>query len=113
MIIYKQSFPIILVMKLIIYEIRHNNIPDQFYIGSTNNFSSRKSKHKKNVFNRVGKLYWSKLYLFIRQNGGWCNVTMKKIFEDVCETKDVIRQKEQYYIDLFKPTLNSCKACII
>ena len=97
-------------MKLIIYEIRHKNIPDQFYIGSTKCFSSRMSKHKKNVKNRVGKLYWSKLYLFIRENGGWDNITMSVIFEDECESRDEIRQKEQYYIDWHKPTLNSCKA---
>lgn len=102
-------------MKYVIYEIRHKIIPTEFYIGSTNNFSSRKSKHKKNTTNKVSKLYWTKLYLFIRNNGGWDNVEMKHIFKGEC-IEDAsgrgldIKQKEQYYIDLLKPTLNSIKS---
>jgi hypothetical protein len=102
-------------MKYVIYEIRHKLIPTEFYIGSTNNFSSRKSKHKKNTTNKVSKLYWTKLYLFIRSNGGWDNVEMKPIFKGECfgeglEKNLDIKQKEQYYIDLHKPTLNSIKS---
>ena len=99
-------------MKYVIYEIRHKLLTTEFYIGSTNKFSSRKSKHKKNVNNKVGKLYWSKLYLFIRKNGGWDNIIMDKLYEGECETKDDIRIKEQYYIDTMNPTLNSIKSYI-
>ena len=53
-------------MKCYIYKIENNNDKDQFYIGSTLNLSRRKSHHKKNVRNRVGKLYWCKLYVYIR-----------------------------------------------
>jgi hypothetical protein len=94
-------------MKYVIYEIRHKLIPTEFYIGSTNNFSSRKSKHKKNTTNKVSKLYWSKLYLFIRKNGGWDNVEMKPIFKGEGIN---VKEKEQYYIDTLKPTLNSIKS---
>jgi len=102
-------------MKYVIYEIRHKLILTEFYIGSTNNFSSRKSKHKKNTTNKVSKLYWTKLYLFIRSNGGWDNVEMKPIFtgeciEDASGRGLYIKQKEQYYIDFNKPTLNSIKS---
>jgi hypothetical protein len=55
----------------------------------------------------VGKLYWSKLYLFIRNNGGWDNFEMKPIFKG--EGLD-IKEKEQYFIDLHKPTLNSIRS---
>ena len=68
-------------MKCYIYKIQNNNDPEQFYIGSTLNLSRRKSHHKKNVKNKVGKLYWTKLYLYIRNNGGWENFTFTKIDE--------------------------------
>ena len=66
-------------MKCYIYRIQNNNDPEQFYIGSTLNLSRRKSHHKKNVKNRVGKLYWTKLYQYIREHGGWDNFTFTKI----------------------------------
>ena len=43
-------------MKYYIYKIIDKNNNEEFYIGSTNNFSSRKSHHKKNVNNKVGTI---------------------------------------------------------
>jgi group I intron endonuclease len=97
-------------MKLFIYKIYCIDKPDNFYIGSTNNLSSRKSHHKKNVRNKVGKRYWTKLYLFIRENGGWDAFMFEKIIEYECITKDEIRKHEQTYIDTLKPNLNSIKS---
>jgi len=92
--------------KLIIYKIYEIENQNQFYIGSTNRFSSRKSHHKKNVKNKVGKLYWCKLYSYIRQQGGWDKFQIIKI-EEVEGDKDALRRKEQEYITNLKPPLNS------
>ena len=97
-------------MKLYIYKIYCINKPNDFYIGSTNNLSSRKSHHKKNVKNKVGKRYWTKLYVFIRENGGWESFMFEKLIELECLTTDEIRKREQLYIDDLKPTLNSIKS---
>jgi hypothetical protein len=97
-------------MKYYIYKIIDNNNKDEFYIGSTKNLSSRISHHKKNVKNKVGKLYWTKLYLYIRNNGGWDNFTFTKIdeIEITCLSEGTCF--EQTIIDNLKPTLNTIKA---
>jgi group I intron endonuclease len=103
-------------MKPVIYRIVQKDKPDMFYIGSTVNFSRRKSHHKKNVNNKKGKLYWTKLYTYIRTNGNWDNFEIHVIedydYKTYGEGLTALKQREQYYIDLFKPTLNAIKACI-
>ena len=98
-------------MKYTIYKIFEIETPTQFYIGSTKRFSSRKSHHKKNVNNKVGKLYWCKLYQFIRSKGGWEKFTMEIIETIESENKVTVRQKEQQYINTLCPPLNCINAC--
>ena len=93
--------------KYFIYNIIYNNKPEIFYIGSTNNFIARKHKHKKNTTNKKGKLYWIKLYSFIRLNGGWDNFTINIISEHEFENKTEIRKIEQRIINERNPLLNS------
>ncbi len=97
-------------MKYYIYRINDKKNELEFYIGSTNNMSSRKSHHKKNVHNKVGKMYWGKLYQYIRANGRWDNFEIIILETGEIESKDLIRKKEQEYITLLKPTLNSISA---
>jgi hypothetical protein len=99
-------------MKCFIYRIQDNNDPEQFYIGSTLNLSRRKSHHKKNVRNKVGKLYWCKLYQYIRDKGGWDNFTFSKTHEIEINKLTEGTGFEQSIIDEFKPPLNSIKASI-
>lgn len=97
-------------MKCYIYKIQNNNDPNEFYIGSTLNLSRRKSHHKKNVTNKRGKLYWCKLYKYIRDNGGWDNFTFSKIHEMDVESLTFCVQEEQAIINILKPTLNTIKS---
>ena len=97
-------------IKYTIYKITDNNNAEQFYIGSTKCFSRRKSHHKKNVTNKVGKRYWTKLYVYIRNNGGWDNFTMEAIQITEYETKKEALNEEQKFIDNLKPSLNSVNA---
>lgn len=96
--------------KIFIYKIYQNDYPEMFYIGSTNNFSSRKSNHKKNINNKVSKKYHYPLYQYIRANGGWEKFNMCIYGEYPIKTKGEGLQKEQEIIDLLKPKLNSIKA---
>ena len=97
--------------KFVIYMIRHKNRDiRELYIGSSTNFARRRSSHKKNVTNRVGKLYQTKLYKFIRHFGGWDNFTMEIVETYPCDNDMEAKAKEQYYIDLYKPQLNSCNS---
>jgi predicted GIY-YIG superfamily endonuclease len=97
-------------MKYYIYIIKFNEDESYFYIGSTNNYSSRKSHHKKNVTNKVGRLYWSFLYHYIRKHGGWSNFTMEIIDEGEVNTKKDIKVIEQRFIEERNPILNSISA---
>ena len=100
-------------MKFYIYKISKVANPNHFYIGSTNNFSSRKSRHKKNVTNKRGKLYWSYLYHYIRKNGGWDSFTMEIIDEGEVASKAEIKKIEQKHIDEKEPILNTISAMIL
>jgi hypothetical protein len=95
-------------MKYFIYCIKKEN--EILYIGSTNNFSQRKHKHKKNTTNKRGKLYWLKLYLFIRENGGINNFIFEILENGECITKEEIRKIEQKFLDIYNPNLNTKKS---
>lgn len=98
-------------MKYYIYKIKDSKNESEFYIGSTTRFSSRKSHHKKNTNNKVSKKYWCKLYQYIRANGNWDSFNMVILEEGEAENRNIIKQKEQEYINNMKPTLNSINAC--
>jgi hypothetical protein len=89
----------------IIYEIFNESLNFR-YIGSTGNFSSRKSTHKTHCKKQL-KL---KLYETINENGGWDNFTMRPIEEFVCENKIGARMRERYWCELYNPNLNTRKA---
>jgi predicted GIY-YIG superfamily endonuclease len=96
-------------MKYWIYKITDKEEPLEFYIGSTNRFSSRKSHHKKNVNNKRSKKYWCKLYQYIRWREGFDNFEMSIIEQGECDDRLFIRNKEQEYINELNPTLNSIR----
>ena len=84
-----------------------NNEVKEFYIGSTKDLKDRISKHNnfyKNNYN------W-KVYKFIRENGGINNWEIIPIEIYECEmTKLELKQEEQFYLDEYKPQLNSQRA---
>ena len=100
-------------MEYIFYEIKCNdsNITD-FYIGSTNNYNRRKFQHRKSCYNRRHKKYWTKVYLFIRENGGFDNWIFTIIEEPFIETIQEGRLIEYEYISKLKPKLNIQKKII-
>lgn len=96
--------------KFVIYKIYQPEVPEMIYIGSTTNFSSRKSNHKKYCHNKVSKKYKYPLYQYIRGCGG-INKFIFEIYEKYpCNNKDEGLKKEQEIIDLLKPKLNSINA---
>jgi len=98
-------------MKYHIYKI-YKPETDYLYIGSTNKFSSRKSHHKKNTYNKVKKSYHRLIYKTIRDNGGWDEFKIEIIETIECELLLEARQREQYYINLYKPNLNLISSTI-
>lgn len=82
----------------------------EFYIGSSENFIERKRRHKSNCNNPNSTEYNYKVYKYIRENGGYENWKYETIEEKEFENKNVLKIREQHYIDLFKPSLNMVNA---
>lgn len=92
----------------IIYKIfcRDINIKE-LYIGHTTNFVNRKYQHHRCSNDEKCK---SKLYTYIRANGGWDNWKIL-ILEDVeCKNFEDARKVEQSYIDKYNSGLNTAIA---
>ena len=76
------------------------------YIGSTTDFAGRKSAHKITCRNGNSSL---DVYRFINVHGGWESWDMILIESFTCTTSLELHQRERFYIDELKPTLNMRK----
>ena len=84
---------------------------DENYIGSSVYLNNRKKHHKSDCFNENSNSYNKKLYQFIRDNYEWEEV----VFEIVEQHDEILdnlelRKREQHFININNPTLNSQKA---
>jgi len=99
--------------KYIIYKIKSLDPKiDYCYIGSTQNFTKRKCKHK-SMCNIINSITDTKLYNTMRENGGWDNFQMTPIEEYKCDTPQQARMREQFWINnIEEKKLNSYDAFI-
>tara|TARA_R110000823_G_scaffold12567_7_gene42098 strand:- start:80 stop:625 length:546 start_codon:yes stop_codon:yes gene_type:complete len=79
----------------------------EFYIGSTKDLYKRRINHKTICNNVKGKLYNKKLYKYIRDNGGFDEFDFEILELGEYEDKYCMRDRERYFIETLKPTLNS------
>jgi len=94
--------------KTIIYKICKD---DDFYVGSTTDYASRKSKHKRTCSNEKGKDYNFKLYQTIRDKGGWDSWEMTPLEEYVeCKSQTQARIREEEWRVKLNASLNTFKA---
>ena len=79
---------------------------DKFYIGSTRDFTTRKSKHKGACNNPNAGNHNTKVYRTIRENGGWesFRMTCIEVMENTTKLEAEIKE-EQWRMQL-KATLN-------
>ena len=76
------------------------------YVGSTTNFSRRKTDHKSNCYNENGRCHHLKVYKTIRDFGGWNNWDMVEI-ERYCATdKKDLHSRERFWLEELGATLN-------
>jgi hypothetical protein len=90
----------------IIYKICILGKPEFCYIGSTKNYTIRKSAHKTNCLKR----YPVKLYTMINENGGWANCEMTPIDKILVKDKLEARIKEEELRISNNANMNSNKA---
>ena len=83
---------------------------DEIYVGSSVNLKDRIKSHKSNCNDINGAKYNLKLYVYIRDNFGWNNFTVKTLERYSCKNKKELRLREQEWIDELKPTLNNYRA---
>ena len=97
--------------RTVIYKLVHKEDYDNanIYIGSTTNFTKRKSEHKSDSMNKIGVKYNQKIYQFIRDNGGWDNWNMIEIEKYPCFDNNEAKAKEEYWRIHFNAGLNSRK----
>ena len=81
------------------------NIKD-VYVGSTTNFTRRKSEHKSRCNNPQSKNYNKPAYVFIRANGGWYNWSTQPLEKVSCNDKIELEIIERKYINQLGATLN-------
>jgi hypothetical protein len=83
---------------------KNKNIKE-IYIGKTTNFKRRVREHKRNCYNENYKHYNYKVYLYIRENGGWDNFDMIEIETNEYDNKDSAF-RERYWIEELNANLN-------
>jgi hypothetical protein len=91
--------------KSVIYKIQAIHDDNLLYIGSTTDFTRRKSEHKKRC-----KKSKQKVYVMIRENGGWNCFNMIVVKEFPCENKRQLEQEEDCVMREMKSTLNTHRA---
>ena len=95
--------------KSIIYKIccKDPSIADE-YVGSTVNFTRRKSQHKSNCCNENRRQFNYKVYQTIRDNGGWNNWDMVEVERFSAQDRKDLHARERFWIEEMKSTLNRC-----
>ena len=96
--------------KAIIYSIICKTDDTLLYIGSTTNFTKRKSEHKSHCHNEKQKSFNFQVYVMIRTNGGWDNFEMKPVKEHPCNNKIQLVIEEERLRKQMNANLNTLKA---
>jgi DNA repair exonuclease SbcCD ATPase subunit len=93
--------------KSVIYKVQHVDNENLLYIGSTTNFTKRKYGHKSKC-----KKSKAKVYVMIRENGGWDCFNMIVIKKFPCENKIELKIEEDNMMRQMKTTLNNNRAYV-
>jgi hypothetical protein len=92
----------------VIYKIVCNDLSiTECYVGHTTDFVRRKWSHKRNTVFENGRDYNFKVYVTIRNNGGWDNWTMIEIEEYPCKDVNDAKKKEREWFGNLNSKLNT------
>ena len=96
--------------KSVIYKYIHNEDPNLVYVGSTSNFRVRRNCHKTSYYCETARTHNDKLYIAMRENGGFESFSIIKIKDFPCNSKRELEQEEQKYMDELKSNLHNQRA---
>ena len=91
----------------VIYKIQHIEKDDLLYVGSTTDFINRKYHHKDCCKVSVDVRHNSKVYVMIRENGGWDMFKMIEVKKFPCADKNEAVAEEDRLMKEMKATMNS------
>jgi len=96
--------------KTVIYKLvcKDESIKD-IYVGYTTNIKDRIRVHRDVCLHSIHRSHNQKTYRFIRNNGGWTNWTYEIIEIYACNSKEKARNREKFWFEALKPTLNTNK----
>jgi hypothetical protein len=93
--------------KTVIYKIVCNDLAiTDIYIGSTTDFTRRKSQHKHSCHKINSRDYNYKIYQIVRNNGNWENWSMIQIEVYPCANGNEARARERYWYEQYQASLN-------
>ena len=96
--------------KTVIYKIQHNENETLLYVGSTTDFTNRKSQHKCACTNQKDRRHNLKVYKMIRDNGGWDSFSMVKIEDFPCKSGRDAECREDELMRELKANMNAIRA---
>ncbi len=76
------------------------------YVGSTTDLRKRRSQHK-SACNNPKEGRKTKVYMFIRDHGGWDNWDVVLVEAFPCSNADELHARERYHVEALKSTLNA------
>ena len=91
--------------KTVIYVIQHKENKELLYVGHTTNMTNRTCTHKKRSESNP-----MKLYVMIRENGGWDNFDMRPIKQISCSNSIEARIEEEKCRCEYQATMNTHRA---
>ena len=92
---------------IVIYKIQHIEKEDLLYVGSTTDFTKRKSQHKHASTTEKSDKLLFRIYKIIRENGGWDMFKMIEIKKYPCNDKREACAEEDKIMQEMKATMNS------
>ena len=84
----------------------HNDDLPEYYVGHTTDLKERIRCHRKRCEKLDSIPAHSKLYKYIRINGGFDNFKLEVLYETYCDIEEAIKL-ERYYTELLGATLNT------
>jgi len=87
------------------YRIFNLNL-EECYVGSTTNYKQRIAGHKSGCNNPYGPRYNTKVYKFIRENGGFKNWQFEIIEEQILNHKEALNIESEF-IMIYSASLNT------
>ena len=94
--------------KVIIYKLVCNDLSvKDLYVGHTTDFTNRKRKHKQSSLNPNDPKHNLKVYIIMRENGGWNNWSMIEIEKYPCNDDNEARSRERHWYEVLNANMNS------